>query len=472
MNINEATTVALEHLKAGNAHEARKLYNEILTVQPDNIIALHFLGIAAYHEKEYDTAIRCINKALLLKPSYAEAHNNLGIVYQAVGQADQAIACYQKALSFNPHFVEGHINLANTLEEKELLDDAIVCYQKALQINPHILGINQKLALIYQKKRRFEEAIICCLKELQLDPSNTNVQFILGTVFLTLGQVDESISCYRKFLNIGPDTSSVRILSEINFKKNERLEDAIAAYNKATGFSILISVSAFNRKKITQLALEQIKRYKTSYCHLQVYNDHSTEYGNTFLEAYADEVVQLPDKMGIHDLRMHQFRRFLETDFDLLYMTDNDVLHDPDFVAALEVLYEMGNCRLPVGIFNSSAHMSAGNIMYHGNGILLRKFSSGVSMLFNKQMVERIVSLENKSSAAHNVMAWDYKAMLYLGLPWMTSETSYLEHFGGGGIHNRDFAGDRALQPTKYLRERWQPIVNYLAEDVELEISF
>jgi tetratricopeptide (TPR) repeat protein len=472
MNINEASALALKHLKAGETCEAKKLYREILAIHPDNSGALHFLGVVSYQEKNYDAAIRYIDMALRIEPSYVEAYNNLGVIYSDLGEYDRAVSCFQKAVSFNPNFLEAYVNLANAFQEKELPDAAIMCYQKALRINPKVAGVNHKLALIYKKKGWFADAVTCCTKELEIDPSNTKIYFTLGAIFLMLGQVEEGILCYRKFLEIGPDTSGIQSLSEIDLKTRKSLDEAVAAHNKANDLSILITVSAFNRKKITKLSLEQIRRYKTPYCRLQVYNDHSTEYGNDFLRAYADEVIQLPDKMGIHKLRMHQFRGFLETDFDLLYLTDNDVIHDPHFIAALETLYETGDRKLPAGIFNSGAHAVKGNILYHGNGILLRRFTSGVSMLYDRKMVEKIVSAEGKASPDHDIMAWDYRAMVYLGLPWITSETSYVEHFGAGGINNRDYETDRALNATKYLRERWDPVLKYLTEDAVSEMPF
>jgi peptidylprolyl isomerase len=255
-------------------------------------------------------------------------------------------------------------------------------------------------------------------------------------------------------------------------QQKEKLDDVIKRYQKNLQMSILISVPVFNRKKITQLSLAQTKRYKTSHCYLQVYNDHSTEYDNSFLMPCADEVIQLPKKMGTHNLRLYQFRKFLETDFDFIYMTDNDVIHDPQYINVLEILYKMGDRKLPVCIYNTIFHMQEGNILYHGNGIFLRKTAPGVSMFYDRKMVEKIVSMLDKIGNSHDDFGWDYRAIAYLDLPWITSETSYLEHYGGNGSHNYDYERDRALNPTKYLKEKRESILKYLTQDIELKIPF
>lgn len=248
-------------------------------------------------------------------------------------------------------------------------------------------------------------------------------------------------------------------------------EEVFNNYVYRNNKKILICISAFNRKKITKLCLEQINRYKTENCWLQVFNDHSTEYDSSFLKYYADEVIKLPHKMGIHHLRLYQLERFLETEFDFLYMTDNDVIHDPEFIKALSFLYDLGNGELPVCIYNSRFHMFSEILLFHQNGIFLKRTAPGVSMFFDKKMVERIVRMINKSRGFHKYLSWDYRIIAYLDKPFITSETSFLEHFGADGIHNTDFDRDCALNPTIYLKQRREPIIRYLTEDIPISIN-
>jgi peptidylprolyl isomerase len=246
--------------------------------------------------------------------------------------------------------------------------------------------------------------------------------------------------------------------------KGHLLDKIAGSFPDSSHPSILICVSVFNRKKITQLSLLQTMRYKTPHCRLQVYNDHSTEYDNSFLEPYADEVIRLPDKMGIHKLRRHQLRQFLRTNFDLLYFTDNDVIHDPQYIKVMEALYETGQEKLPVCLYNTAFHNFEGNILYKGQGIALKKTAPGVSMLFDRTMAERIMSMWDRAGNAHDIIGWDFRVIAYLGLPWLTSEESYLEHYGAAGIHSPDFETDRAENPTPYLKETRENVLRHLTQ--------
>lgn len=334
--------------------------------------------------------------------------------------------------------VEAYSNLGNLLQGYGYFGDALINYQKALELAQKLAYASDNIKLNYLKSNSIEQAVVYYREILQK--------------FITL-------NTYNHFENILQNNKTQIDEALINHKENNQ-------------GSILISVSVLDRKKITQLSLSQTKRYKTPYCYLQVYNDHSTEYDNSFLEPYADKITLLPRKMGIHNLRWYQFKKFLETDFDFIYMTDNDIIHDPHYIAVLEILYEMGDRKLPVCIYNSKDHLGDKFILYNNNGIMLKKTAPGFSMFYDRKMVEKIVSVLNKVDNDHDNYGWDYRAIVYLGLPWITSETSYLEHYGFGGIHNADFETDRAINPTGYLQEKRESILAYLMRDTPLRTEF
>lgn len=242
---------------------------------------------------------------------------------------------------------------------------------------------------------------------------------------------------------------------------------------------ILIVVPVYNRKKITELSVYQTNKYKGDGNKLVVYNDHSTEYDNKFLSKYCDEVITLPNKLGVQHLRWHHFRSFLKQDeFDFLYLTDNDVIHDPNYIKALENLYGKymlsNGKKMPVCLYNTIYHNHAGNIVKENDSISLRITAPGVSMLFDKSMVETIVKKLDLLGTDPDY-GWDYYPNQFLKIPYITSIESIVEHFGSDGIHS--FSGiegmnkDRAINPTKYLKEIRDNIINYVLFDGENPIE-
>jgi protein O-GlcNAc transferase len=171
MDIKNETKAALEYLQTGNVSEAEHIFRTILKVQPNNVSALHFIGLIYYQRKEYNSAIKYIKKALQFGPDYVDAYNNLGSVLQETGRCDEAVVCYKKAIELNPRFVIAYNNLANAFKEKWQLDEAILNYRKAIQLSPDLAEPYNGLANALQDQGKLEEAEGCYRHALKLKPA-------------------------------------------------------------------------------------------------------------------------------------------------------------------------------------------------------------------------------------------------------------------------------------------------------------
>ena len=140
--IQEAIDLAVQHHAAGDLPKAEGIYQQILQADPNQPIALHYLGMIAHQVGKNDIAIDLISKAIAITPDYVEAHINHGIVLKALGKLDEAISSYQNALAINPDLAEVHYNLGNTLQGLGMFDEVVVSYKKAIAIMPDFAAIN------------------------------------------------------------------------------------------------------------------------------------------------------------------------------------------------------------------------------------------------------------------------------------------------------------------------------------------
>lgn len=225
---------------------------------------------------------------------------------------------------------------------------------------------------------------------------------------------------------------------------------------------IWISLATYNRKKITEIVLKQLAVHKED-SFLHVSNDHSTEYDNNYLTSLGANLVETPpSKMGIHHLRCWELSQFLKTDYDLCYFTDNDAYHDPAYVSKLKELYS--RYKLPTSLYNTRWHFNQ-TIRQDGD-VIIRRSIPGISQLYDRNMAEKIVKALAQFGKPD--YAWDYRFIEYLQTQTVTSNFSYIEHFGVGGIHNQsltDFERDRAHNPTMFLQEHRTPIMNLLTNN-------
>jgi predicted O-linked N-acetylglucosamine transferase (SPINDLY family) len=177
--------------QAGRYAEAAAVYRQILAVAPDHADALHLMGLVAYHEGDYASAVDWIMRALAkheseifygnlgnalgargmraaamesfrqaiaLKPDYVHAHNNLGNMLRDEGQFTQAVACFKTVISLQPDYAEAHNNLANALVDLGDLDAAIEAYRRAIALKPDLLEARSNLLFILSYRDDLSQA--------------------------------------------------------------------------------------------------------------------------------------------------------------------------------------------------------------------------------------------------------------------------------------------------------------------------
>src|SRR4051794_7323993 len=111
MTTAQMIAVGLSHHQSGRFAEAKEMYMQVLSQEPENFDALHLLGVLAHQVGKHELAVDLIEKAVLQNDQNAVAFNNLGEAYKGVKRLDEAERCYRKALELKPDFAEVCSNL-------------------------------------------------------------------------------------------------------------------------------------------------------------------------------------------------------------------------------------------------------------------------------------------------------------------------------------------------------------------------
>jgi tetratricopeptide (TPR) repeat protein len=129
---------ALRHHQEGRLADAERIYQEILSVDPEQADSLHLLGMIAYQNGRHENAVELIRKAIAIKGNAATFHSNLGNVLQSQRKLAEAGACYQRALVLRPDLAETWVNLGNIFKARREVDSSLTCYRRALALNPEL----------------------------------------------------------------------------------------------------------------------------------------------------------------------------------------------------------------------------------------------------------------------------------------------------------------------------------------------
>ncbi len=177
--VGDALNLALRHHRAGRVQEAENIYRQVLREQPDNVDALHLLGIIAHQTGRSDDAAVLIRKAVAVKPDYAEAHYHLGLALEGQGKLADAVAAYRRVLELKPDNAHAHNNLGIALMGQGRPADAVAAFGKALALKPDLAEAHNNLGIALKDQGRLADAARAHRRAIAIDPDHAAAQAML-----------------------------------------------------------------------------------------------------------------------------------------------------------------------------------------------------------------------------------------------------------------------------------------------------
>lgn len=137
------------------SHERCKVWKDSITLW-DDVIAKEQTSPKAYNNrgdahniaKNYDLAIKDLDKSLQLKFDYPDAYYNRGLSYYYLGKYEQAISDYTNAIKYNPSLAVAYYNRSGTYyaqqKFKSALDDALKAAELGKEVDPKYIEALQE----------------------------------------------------------------------------------------------------------------------------------------------------------------------------------------------------------------------------------------------------------------------------------------------------------------------------------------
>lgn len=125
--------------RAGELANARRLYDSVLVLAPNDPDALNNQGVVLLSQRELSHAMELLRRAAVIAPRKADVWNNIGSVYREQGRKDDAIGAFRQALSLDPNHAGAKIGLA-----QEYM--AISSFAQARTLLEEVVGAHPQLS--------------------------------------------------------------------------------------------------------------------------------------------------------------------------------------------------------------------------------------------------------------------------------------------------------------------------------------
>jgi predicted TPR repeat methyltransferase len=197
-----STAISLH--RAGKLAQARRIYEGILALAPDDVTALHFLGVLEHQSGDSDAAIKNIERAIGLDPTYADAHNNLGNILRETNRFGPALLAYQRVVELAPAHADGWNNLGVMLRGRGQYDEAQRAYARAIELDPGHAAAWQNRGSLFAKLDQIDVAVGAYRQVLALRPGDVAAYDALSRTLYRAGRIEQAIAVYHEWLQVDP----------------------------------------------------------------------------------------------------------------------------------------------------------------------------------------------------------------------------------------------------------------------------
>jgi tetratricopeptide (TPR) repeat protein len=221
---NVVALVALAEALAGNGRsdEAIDRLRQALLIAPDSTVPLHSLGTILLSRGQQTEAIEHFEKVVELLPNSAIAYNNLGVALNAAGKTAEAIAVYEKALQLDPDYLEAHNNLATALANAGRMNDALAQYGIAVRMQPDFVGAHKSMGIILIDTGRQAEGIEHLEIAARLQPDvDTYARLMLA--YAATQHFSSALATADEALKLARSTGQTNMIGKLEALRNQVL---------------------------------------------------------------------------------------------------------------------------------------------------------------------------------------------------------------------------------------------------------
>jgi tetratricopeptide (TPR) repeat protein len=230
---SEMLQTAIEHQRRGRILDAENLYRQILAREPEQVDALHHLGLASHELGRSEEAIEYLRQAVRLSPDFAEAHNSLGVVLTKARKLEDAAQSYRRALALRPDLAHVQNNLGLVLTQQGKLEEAEQCYRQALLRDLRNHRIHNSLGYALKQQGNLAAAMSSYHEALRHCPNYALAHSNLGTALLEQGKLQDAAVRFETALAIDPRLAEAHNGLGLVHQEQGRPARALACFRRA-----------------------------------------------------------------------------------------------------------------------------------------------------------------------------------------------------------------------------------------------
>lgn len=210
--------LAIVYVKNKEPQKAIEVAQRALDYVTDDYTVYYIAGTACMALKDFEGALKFLEKALELNPEHSQLYNNLGTCYTTIGDLNKAYENFIQASKYDEKNSITYFNIASILQIQNKHQEACGYFEKAYLLEPQDNYL-VALALSEVKSEQYEKAIIHYKTLAAHHPEKSNFQYNLACCYDAIGDYQNAILILAHLVVLNPKSASMsRKLANIYIK--------------------------------------------------------------------------------------------------------------------------------------------------------------------------------------------------------------------------------------------------------------
>ena len=190
--------------RSGKLREAADLYRTLVTKDPDNVHALHFLGVAEAGSGDFAQAKIHIARSLSITPPNIQFIENYATILFQAGDVQSAVDLCQKGLNLNA--ISATLLYVSALSYFRLgkFPESLAQFNRLLELQPnHVAALNERAAVLGTLKQ-YDAALLSVETAIALDPRYAEAHLNKAILCSQVRRYGDTAAAYGKALALRP----------------------------------------------------------------------------------------------------------------------------------------------------------------------------------------------------------------------------------------------------------------------------
>lgn len=146
-------------LVLGLTNKAHAVFQEILEIQPMDVLALNSLGYKELNDRHLVQALGFFERALAQTPSNANAHFNVAFVCEELGRSQEAEHAFRAAIQIDEKMDRAWYGLGLALVRQQRLEESLVAFKRNTELQSMSPYAWYQIARVHMELDQPDEAL-------------------------------------------------------------------------------------------------------------------------------------------------------------------------------------------------------------------------------------------------------------------------------------------------------------------------